>query len=200
MKRERTITWDDPMEIVRGAPGLTGLELMQKIGSGELPAPPITATLGMGMVEVSEGRAVFTLEPGEHLYNPIGVVHGGAAATLLDSVMGCAVHTKLPARVAYTTLELKVNYLRPLKVESGVVRAVGTVIHAGRTTALGQERSAHRSAGSRAGSRQHRGSGQVERVRTVVSRPRNHLAWSNGTPKVIENSPSEVVPVWVDAQ
>src|SRR3954454_12487631 len=119
MSRERTISWEDPMEIVRGADGLTGLELMQKLAAGELPPPPITQTLGMGLLEVERGRAVFTLEAGEPLYTPIGVVHGGAVATLLDSVLGCAVHTTLPAGVGYTSLEIKVNYTAPIRSDSG---------------------------------------------------------------------------------
>ena len=138
--RTRTITWDDPLPGARAARRMSGLEYLGAMMHGELPGPPIAATLGLVPVELEEGRVVFEVEPAEYHYNPIGMVHGGFAATILDSAMGCAVHTKLPARVAYTTLELKVNYLRPLKVESGVVRAVGTVIHAGRTTALAEGR------------------------------------------------------------
>lgn len=140
MSRERTITWEDPLEIVRGAEGRTGLELMRAIATGELPPPPITQTIGMGLVEVGEGRCAFTMEPGEHLYNPIGLVHGGAAATLLDSVTGCAVHTTLPAGVGYSTLELKVNYVAPIRSDSGTITAVGEVLHRGGRTATAQAR------------------------------------------------------------
>ena len=87
---------------------------------------------------------VFEGEPEEYHYNPIGMVHGGFAATILDSAMGCAVHTTLPARVAYTTLEIKVNFVRPVKTSTGVVRAVGTVLHAGRTTSLAEGRRGRR--------------------------------------------------------
>ena len=103
--------------------------------AGELPRPPISSLMDFGLGEVEFGRAVFEVVPAEFHYNPIGVVHGGLAATLLDSAMGCAVHTTLPAGVGYTTLEIKVNYLRPLTTETGHVRAEGRVIHSGGRTA-----------------------------------------------------------------
>ena len=87
--------------------------------------------LGFTIDEVEEGRVVFTVEPGEHHYNPIGVVHGGLAATLLDSAMGCAVHSLLPQGRGYTTVEIKVNYVRAIKRESGRLRAVAKVLHIG---------------------------------------------------------------------
>jgi uncharacterized protein (TIGR00369 family) len=140
MTRERTYTWEDPMEIVRGGAGLSGAELFAKLKAGELPPPPITKTLGMELVEVGEGRAEFSLEPQEFHYNPIGVVHGGIAATLLDSVMGCAVHTTLEAGVAYTTLELKVNYVGPILSDTGRITAIGDVIHRGGRIATAEGR------------------------------------------------------------
>ncbi len=138
--RTRTFTWDDPLAMAATIAELSGLERMRRVISGELPQSPIACLMNFRMTEAEEGRAVFEGEPGEYHYNPIGMVHGGFAAALLDSAMGCAVHTTLPARVAYTTLELKLNYLRPIKVETGTVRAIGTVIHAGRTTALAEGR------------------------------------------------------------
>jgi uncharacterized protein (TIGR00369 family) len=90
--------------------------------------------------EVEEGRAVFVGEPAEYHYNPIGVVHGGLMATLLDSALGCCVHTTLPAGVAYTTLELHVNLIRAVTAKTGKLTAIGEVIHAGRTTATAQAR------------------------------------------------------------
>lgn len=141
-KRERTLTvsWEDPRALAAAARGLTGLEFLQKIASGELPRPPISALMGFGLAELGEGRAVFTAETGEHLYNPIGVVHGGLAATLLDSAMGCAVHSTLPAGAGYTTLELKVNFVRPLTAETVGVRCEAQVIHVGGRTATAEGR------------------------------------------------------------
>src|ERR1044071_5379241 len=91
--RTRTVSWEDPRALAEAARGLTGFEFLQKVVSGELPRPPISALLNYGLAELEEGRAVFTVEPAEYHYNPIGVVHGGLAATLLDSAMGCAVHS-----------------------------------------------------------------------------------------------------------
>jgi uncharacterized protein (TIGR00369 family) len=111
---------------------LSGLEVMQLIASGELPPPPIAALLGMDIVEVGDGFATFTLEPDSRMLNPIGSVHGGIAATLLDSCMGCAVHTTLPPGVGYTTAQLNLHYLRSMQPGMGRVRATGTVLHRGR--------------------------------------------------------------------
>ena len=102
------------------AAGMSGLEALQLIAAGELPPPPIAKTLGFGPIEVEEGRATFTIEPAEFHYNPIGVVHGGLALALLDSAMGCAVHSTLAAGVAYTTLEVKANFVRPLTSSTGL--------------------------------------------------------------------------------
>src|SRR6185436_14081850 len=103
----------------------------QKIVAGELPRPPIAALLNFQLVELSEGRAVFAVEPKECHYNPIGVVHGGLAATLLDPAMGCAVHSTLPAGAGYTTLEIKVNFVRPITADTGRVRAEAGLVHLG---------------------------------------------------------------------
>jgi uncharacterized protein (TIGR00369 family) len=117
---------------IAGIAGLSGLEVMQLIATGELPPPPIAALLGMDVVEVGDGFATFTLEPDERMLNPIGSVHGGIAATLLDSCMGCAVHTTLPPGSGYTTAQLNLHYLRSMQPGMGVVRATGTVLHRGR--------------------------------------------------------------------
>jgi uncharacterized protein (TIGR00369 family) len=138
--RTRTFSWDDPRALAEAGRGLSGLEYLQKIASGELPRPPISALMNFGLAELSEGRAVFTVEPAEYHYNPIGVVHGGLAATLLDSAMGCAVHSKLPAGVGYTTLEIKVNYIRPMTAETGRLRCEANVIHVGGRTATAEGR------------------------------------------------------------
>jgi uncharacterized protein (TIGR00369 family) len=138
--RTRTIAWDDPMVGARQGREMSGLEYMRALVAGEIPRPPIAWSLGFELAEVEEGRAVFTLTPAEYHYNPIGMVHGGVAATLMDSAMGCAVHSLLPAGVGYTTLELKLNFLRPMTRDTGPVRAEGSVLHAGTRTALAEAR------------------------------------------------------------
>lgn len=111
---------------------LSGLEVMQLIAAGELPPPPIAALLGMDVEEVGDGFATFGLEPDARMLNPIGSVHGGIAATLLDSCMGCAVHTTLAPGLGYTTAQLNLHYLRAMQPGMGRVRATGTVLHRGR--------------------------------------------------------------------
>ena len=138
--RRRTFTWQDPDETVRAGRTMSGLDLLRAILAGELPRPPIAALMGFAFSEVEEGRVVFTMEPAEYHYNPIGTVHGGVAATLLDSAMGCAVNTLLPQGTAYTTLEIKVNYIRPMTRASGLVRCEGTVIHRGGSIATAEGR------------------------------------------------------------
>jgi uncharacterized protein (TIGR00369 family) len=138
MDRSREYSWSDPMTLAAEAKGRSGLDFMTALLRGELPPPPIATTLGFEVVAVEEGSVTFTVTPGEHLYNPIGVVHGGVAATLLDTVLGCAVHTTLPAGTAYTSLDLAVKYLRPLTADTGPVRGIGRVINKGRRTALAE--------------------------------------------------------------
>lgn len=118
--------------------GRSGLEFLTDILDGTLPAPPIGETLDFEPAGISEGRAVFHGVPGKRHYNPLGGVHGGWIATLLDSCMGCAVQTLLRAGEGFTTLELKVNFLRGLTEATGSVEAVGTAIHRGRRTALAE--------------------------------------------------------------
>ena len=139
-ERTRTVTWEDPLVSARAGATLSGIDYLRAIAQGKLPPPPIALLLGFDIAEVAEGRVVFTAETGEHQYNPIGVVHGGLAATLLDSAMGCAVHSRLPAGRGYTTLEIKVNYVRAIKRESGPLRAIGTVVHMGGKTATAEAR------------------------------------------------------------
>ena len=119
--------------------GLSGLEVLEAIVAGELPAPPIGATMGFRLVEVGPGRAVFEGEPGPDLLNPLGQVHGGVALTLIDSAAGCAVHSELPAGVGYTTVETKVNFTRPI-VPSSKVRCEGRVLSLGRQIATAEAR------------------------------------------------------------
>ena len=117
--RERTVTWDDPMATALAGRGAVGLEFLQSMIGGDVPGPPISNLLGMTLVSVSPGEAVFTLTPDESMYNPIGVVHGGIVCTLLDSALGCALHTTLPAGKGYTSVEIKVSYLKAVRPESG---------------------------------------------------------------------------------
>jgi uncharacterized protein (TIGR00369 family) len=140
LKRTLTVDWEDPRVLVEAARGLSGLEFLQRIVAGELPPPPIAALLKFELAELSEGQAVFAVEPAEYHYNPIGVVHGGVAATLLDSAMGCAVHSALPAGAGYTSLEIKVNFVRPLTAETGRVRCEAKLIHLGGRTATAEGR------------------------------------------------------------
>ena len=140
LTRTRAVTWEDPLISARAGANLSGIEYLRAIAQGKLPPPPIALLLGFDIDEIEEGRVVFTAETGEHQYNPIGVVHGGLAATLLDSAMGCAVHSRLPRGRGYTTLEIKVNYVRAIKRESGPLRAIGTVVHMGGKTATAEGR------------------------------------------------------------
>jgi uncharacterized protein (TIGR00369 family) len=134
--RSRTVTWDDQSPTLAAAADRTGLEVMRGIASGELPAPPVAQLLGFGIDRVDEGNVVFTMDPIEAHQNPLGTVHGGIITTLLDSAMGCAVHTTLPAGGMYTTLELKVNFLRPSFAGGETLLAEGTVLHRGATAVL----------------------------------------------------------------
>jgi uncharacterized protein (TIGR00369 family) len=117
---------------------LPGLEYMRAIRSGEIPPAPIAVLMNFSVAELEEGKAVFEGEPGEEHYNPIGVVHGGYASTILDSALGCAVHTTLPAGVGYTSQTLEVKYLRPITRDIGKVRAEAVVVHRGRQNAVSE--------------------------------------------------------------
>ena len=134
--RSKTVTWHDPR--AAAAEGLTksGLEHLQAMVDGAIPPPPIAVLMGFGVTEVRAGEVVFTCTPDESVYNPIGVVHGGLVCTLLDSVAGCAVHSTLPAGTAYTSLEIKVSYLRPVRTGEGELTALGRVSRAGRRAAF----------------------------------------------------------------
>jgi uncharacterized protein (TIGR00369 family) len=130
----------DAQELAERARASAGIDFLRAIRDGELPPAPIQNLLGFTLVEVDEGRAVFAATPGEQHYNPIGVVHAGLAATMLDSAMGVAVHSTLPQGSAYTTLETKFNLTRPIAADTGEIRAEGTVVHRGRTVATADGR------------------------------------------------------------
>ncbi|MFJ7074017.1 PaaI family thioesterase [Streptomyces sp. NPDC098781] len=138
MTRSRTYEWQDPSISAADVGQESGLAFLRGVLSGRLPAAPIGATLGFQLEQVEFGHVVFLLEPGEEHYNPIGSVHGGVYATLLDSAAGCAVQSVLPAGMGYTSLDLSVKFLRPITVDTGKVRAVGSVLNHGRRTALAQ--------------------------------------------------------------
>jgi len=134
----KTVTWHDPRPSAAAALQLSGLEFLTKIIAGEIPAPPIARSLGYDLVEVSEGHAVFEVTPDDSHYNPIGVVHGGLALTLLDSAAGCAVQSTLPQGLAYTSLETKVNFLRAVTSDSGLLLARGWVTKPGKRAAFAE--------------------------------------------------------------
>lgn len=136
--RSRTVEWQDPGVSAARAAELDGLTFLQAVVAGEIPAPPIGALMNMRFVSVAKGTATFSLTPDESQYNPIGGVHGGTMCTLLDSVVGCAVHTTLPAGVGYTSVEIKVSFMRPVTKASGTLTAVGTVTKGGRRIAFAE--------------------------------------------------------------
>jgi uncharacterized protein (TIGR00369 family) len=138
--RTRTITWEDPTAAIQTGKTISGIAYLKALQSGELPPPPFAVLLDISINEVSEGRVVFVAEPSEYHYNPLGTVHGGVIATLLDSALGCAVQSMLPAGTSYTTLELKVNYLRPITARTGTVYAEGKIIHVGGRIATAEGR------------------------------------------------------------
>ena len=118
----------------------SGMEMFEAIFAGELPPPPINDTANILAIHIEPGFAVFQGRPQKRHYNPLGIVHGGWFATLLDSAVGCAVHSTLPAGKGYTTLELKVNMLRAINEQIPLVRAEGRLIHAGRQVATAEGR------------------------------------------------------------
>jgi uncharacterized protein (TIGR00369 family) len=138
--RVRTFHWDDPRVASTAMRTLSGVEALRAVIAGQFPPPPMARLMNIRLIEVERGRIVFEATPEEYHYNPLGTIHGGFAATLLDSAMGCCVHSCLDAGDRYTTLEIKVNYLNALTLETGRVRSIATIVHIGRTTALADAR------------------------------------------------------------
>lgn len=136
--RERIVNWEDPAILQQAGMAASGLEVMTALLNGTLPPPPVIALLGITLAEVEAGRVVMTLPVGEHLYNPMATVHGGMITTLLDSVVGCAVQTILPHGRGYTTLEIKVNFIRGASARNGTLIGEGRVVHHGRQTAVAE--------------------------------------------------------------
>ena len=128
------------MTLIETRRGLSGLEYFRRMLAGELPAPPMLQLMGIRLVEVDKGRVVFAATAEERFYNGTGVAHGGFAATLLDTALGCAINTTTPAGKRFTTLELKVNLTRPLTIAAGEVRCEGVAIHVGGRTATAEAR------------------------------------------------------------
>lgn len=133
--RTHTFTWHDPMIGAQAAMTMSGMAYLTAMFNGEIPQPPISAIMNLAGSELEPGRAVFTGMPAEYMYNPIGMVHGGFAATICDAAMGCAIHSTLPAGTGYSTLELSINYVRPITKDTGLMTCEGKVIHAGRRVA-----------------------------------------------------------------
>jgi uncharacterized protein (TIGR00369 family) len=135
-----TVSWQDPAVLASAARSMPGLEFLRAIRDGKLPPAPIAELLGFRLAEADPGHAVFEVTPGEQHYNPIGVVHGGLAMTLLDSAMACSVQTSLPPGAIYTTLEVKINLVRAITGKTGKLRAIGKIVHAGSRVATAEGR------------------------------------------------------------
>ena len=130
-QRTRTVVWDDPRRVVESAPHMSGIEILRAIGSGTIPPPPMALLVGLTPEVAEEGRVVFAMTPGEFHYNTMGVVHGGAIATLVDTALGCAVMSKMPLGTAYTTVELTLNFVRPVTVATGRITCEALILHSG---------------------------------------------------------------------
>jgi uncharacterized protein (TIGR00369 family) len=138
--RSLSVSWHDPQMLAAAGRTMSGIDFLRAIRDGRLPAPPIAELLGFKLVEVEPGQAVFEVLPAEQHYNPIGVVHGGLAMTLLDSAMGCAVQSHMPAGGGYTTLEAKTNLVRAITAKTGPLRAIGKAVHVGGRVATAEGR------------------------------------------------------------
>lgn len=138
--RTRAHSWDDPAIALDSLPTLSGLEFLQAMVAGRVPSPPISSTLDFADFVVEPGRVTVELDPAEFHMNPLGSVHGGVIAALLDTACGCAVHSTLPAGIGYTSLDLNTRFLRPVRAGGGRVRCVGTVLTAGSRTATAEAR------------------------------------------------------------
>ena len=138
--REKLVRWEDPVPLAATLRTMSGFDAMNALRTGEISLPPIMQLFGFQFKSLEVGIVQFVSTPHESHYNLLGTVHGGAIATLLDTVMGCAVQSLLPLGRAYTTLSIGVNYIRALTLASGEVTAEGTVVHSGRSTALAQGR------------------------------------------------------------
>ncbi len=140
VERSIVVDWSDPHVLAQAGRSMAGIDFLRALIEGRLPPPPMAQLLGFRLVEVAPGHAVFECTPAEKHYNPIGVVHGGLAMTLLDSAMGCSVQTMMPAGAGYTTLEAKTNLVRAITATTGTLRAIGKLVHAGSRIATAEGR------------------------------------------------------------
>lgn len=136
MERKRAYKWADPIELAEKAKSMSGFDFLNGILAGEIPPAPIAETLDFHPLSLEKGNVVFEFEPKEYHYNPIGTVHGGVISTVLDTAMGCAIQSTLPLGLAYTTIELKVNFTKAVSQKCGKMIAEGRIIHQGKSTAL----------------------------------------------------------------
>ncbi|MEU4834424.1 PaaI family thioesterase [Streptosporangium sp. NPDC023615] len=136
--RRHVISWEDPGILAREGLTMSGLDCLRALIDGRLPPPPACSLMDFRLTEVAEGHAVGVMEPAEYQYNPFGGVHGGVLTTLMDTVMGCAVHTMLPAGVLYSTLEIKSSFVRHVSAGSGTLRCDGSVVYFGGRTATAE--------------------------------------------------------------
>ena len=134
--RERTFQWDNPLEGAKQALQMSGLDYLRAMGDGKIPFPPLLHALDFKPTHLEKGKVIFSFQPQEFHYNPIGSVHGGVISAILDSAMGCTLHSILETGSGYTTLELKVNFLKAITTKIDELHAVGKIIHAGGRTAL----------------------------------------------------------------
>jgi len=140
MDRTRTVTWRDPALGEAAAATLTGIEYLRAMARGDAPPPPLSLVLGFSLDDIEEGRVTISVVPAEFHYNPLGFVHGGLAATLFDSSLGCAVQSLLPPGFAAPTLQLQTNYVRPITIATGKLICSGEVIHIGKRLATAEGR------------------------------------------------------------
>jgi uncharacterized protein (TIGR00369 family) len=136
--RSRLVTWQDPAALAAAAEELSGREFLQALLEGRLPAPPMGELIGARLAFVGDGEARFAWTPDESTYNPIGMVHGGLLCTLLDFAAGAAVHTQLPAGVGFSSIEIKVSYLKALRADSGEIDVHGRALQTGRRVAFAE--------------------------------------------------------------
>jgi len=140
MERKRTVTWEDPSKGIEAAGTMTGIEWLRAMARRDAPPPPLADVLGFRLEQIEPGDVTVTLEPQEFHYNPMGVLHGGMAATLFDSALGCAVQSLLPPGYIAPTMQLQISYVRPVTVQTGKVFCTGKVIHIGKKSATAEGR------------------------------------------------------------
>jgi len=136
--RIRTVSWDDPQISARDAISISGLDYLRSIREGRIKPPPVAMLIGYRLTEIDLGRAVFELEPAECHYNPFASVHGGIISTLLDTAMTAAILSTLPTGISCSTLEIKVNFVRPITNRTGLIRCEGKTVHIGSHTAIAE--------------------------------------------------------------